>query len=204
MMRMRTLFKHGERGQAIILVALLLPVLLGMAGMAVDIGSYASERRTLQNAADSIALAAAQELPDQTAATAAGQQWATRNNIPLTELSLEYSGSTSTVPTVRAIISTQHEFSFVKALGIDSRPVSGRAAAIKASFAGGSGIVPWTIKEETQNAAVLGEIVVMKYDSNNGAERQLWRNSHRRLGRERVSGLGYVWHRHTCMRRERR
>ena len=58
-MRLRTLFKRGERGQAIIIVALLLPVLLGMAGMAVDIGSYASERRTLQNAADSIALAAA-------------------------------------------------------------------------------------------------------------------------------------------------
>ena len=102
----------------------------------------------------------------------------------MSELSLQYSGSTSTVPTVRAIISTQHEFAFVKALGIDARPVSGRAAAIKTVIRGGSGIVPWTIKEETQNAAVLGEIVVMKYDANNADTGNFGAIRHRRLGRQ--------------------
>jgi hypothetical protein len=145
--------------------ALLFPVLLGMAGMAVDIGSYASERRTLQNAADAIALAAAQELPDESAATAAGQQWATRNNIPLSEVSLQFSGGTSTVPTVRATIATQHEFAFMKALGVNSRGVGARAAAVKVSFGGSSGIVPWTITEATQSAATLGDVVIMKYDA---------------------------------------
>ena len=166
-MRVPQIIKKGQRGQTIIIAALLLPVLLGMAGMAVDVGSYASERRNLQNAADSIALAAAQNLPDQSAALSAGQQWATRNNVPLSEVTITFTGSTSTVPTVRATITTEHEFAFMKALGVNSRSVSGRAAAIKTSFAGGSGVVPWTITEATQNASVLGEIVVMKYDANN-------------------------------------
>ena len=61
----RKLLRRRERGQVLMMAALLLPVLLGMAGMAVDVGSYASDRRQLQNAADSIALAAAQELPDE-------------------------------------------------------------------------------------------------------------------------------------------
>ena len=37
--------KRRERGQVIMLVAGLAPVLLGMTGMAVDIGTYAGHRR---------------------------------------------------------------------------------------------------------------------------------------------------------------
>ena len=113
-MRLFQFLSRRERGQVLMIAAVLFPVLLGMAGMAVDVGSYASERRNLQNAADSIALAAAQELPDESAATAAGQQWATRNNVPLSELDLQFSGSASTTPKVRAVITTQHEFAFMR------------------------------------------------------------------------------------------
>lgn len=167
-MRLFQFLSRRERGQVIMIAAVLFPVVLGMAGMAVDVGSYASERRTLQNAADSIALAAAQELPDQSAATAAGQQWATRNNIPLSELSLQYSGGASTTPKVRAVITSNHEFTFMRALGIESHSVAGKAAAVKVSFGGSSGVVPWTITEDTQLAAALGQQVVMKYDADGG------------------------------------
>ena len=69
MTKLRSLIaKVGERGQVAMIAAGLLPVLLGMTGLAVDVGSYMSERRQLQNAADSIALAGAQELPDEDAA----------------------------------------------------------------------------------------------------------------------------------------
>ena len=79
MMRVFRFFKRSvtEGGQVIVLAAVALPVLLGMVGMGLDLGSYASERRSLQNAADSIALAAAQGLPDESAAQSAGQQYAT-------------------------------------------------------------------------------------------------------------------------------
>ncbi len=50
-----------ESGQALILFALGLVVLLGMAAMTIDVGLAYVERRTLQNAVDSAALAAAQD-----------------------------------------------------------------------------------------------------------------------------------------------
>src|SRR5688572_8207420 len=49
--------ESDERGQAIVLVALSLVVLLLFAALAVDGGRFVSERRYLQNAADAAALA---------------------------------------------------------------------------------------------------------------------------------------------------
>jgi len=54
--------RAGERGQALVLVALFLTSLLGMAAVAVDVGRFYTERRFLQNSADSAALAAANAL----------------------------------------------------------------------------------------------------------------------------------------------
>ena len=73
--------RRSESGQILMMSAVLLPVLLGMTGMAVDVGGYASHRRQLQNAADSIALAGARELPDPNDSRDAALDWAARNNI---------------------------------------------------------------------------------------------------------------------------
>ncbi len=54
--------RAGERGQALVLVALFLTSLLGMAAVAVDVGRFYTVRRFLQNSADSAALAAANAL----------------------------------------------------------------------------------------------------------------------------------------------
>ena len=51
--------RRSQRAQAIVLVALMLAVLLGFLGLAVDSGRLYVERRQLQTAADSAALAAA-------------------------------------------------------------------------------------------------------------------------------------------------
>ncbi len=157
----------NERGQVIMVAAVTLPVLLGMAGMAIDIGTYASDRRQLQNAADSIALAAAQELPDESAALEKGREWATRNGISLGDLTLTINTSTGsgTAPYARATITRDHQFAFMPMVGIDEKSVSSRATAQKVSFGGSSGIVPWTITQATQDAAVMGAEVVMKYDA---------------------------------------
>src|SRR5262245_9490545 len=50
-------------GQALVLVALAMPMFFGFVGLAVDGGKLLVERRSIQNAADAAALAAAQELP---------------------------------------------------------------------------------------------------------------------------------------------
>ena len=51
-----------ERGQMLVMIALLTTALLGLVGLAVDTGFHFVERRQLQNAADHAALAAAYEL----------------------------------------------------------------------------------------------------------------------------------------------
>lgn len=53
---------HGESGQVLVLLGLTSVVLLGFAGMAIDVGRFYSERRFLQNAADAAALAGARAI----------------------------------------------------------------------------------------------------------------------------------------------
>lgn len=158
----------GERGQVLMITAGILPILLGMAGLAVDYGSYASERRDLQNAADSIALAAAQELPDQGDAESVADDWAARNGIDLDDVTVTVSGG-SVEPQVRVVISRPHSFTFMRVLGIDERNVGARAAAGKFSFGAAAGVVPWSITQNTVDNSPPGTIVTMKYDSNGGS-----------------------------------
>jgi len=68
-----TQHNNGERGQVIVLLALLMIVLLGFAGLAIDGGNVLTQRRRAQNAADNAALSYAlkrnQGQIDSTAAT---------------------------------------------------------------------------------------------------------------------------------------
>lgn len=161
---MFTFLKRRERGQVIVMAALLVPILLGMTGMAIDIGTYADKRRDLQNAADSIALAGAQDLPDEDAAIDAAEAWAAKNNIDLTQLTVTVSGGT-TAPKVTVEVAKNHDFQFVKIVGITNKNVGARAAAVKVSFGGGSGVVPWSVTQATVDASGNGDLVVMKYDA---------------------------------------
>lgn len=163
---MKKLVAGRERAQIVVITALLLPILLGMSAMAVDIGSYANERRQLQNAADSIALAAAQELPDQAAAEAVAATWADKNNIDVADMTVTVTGGT-VEPKVRVTIDRSHEFAFIRALGIDAADVGATARAGKFSLGGGAGVVPWSITQDTVNNSAPGDLVVMKYDTNN-------------------------------------
>jgi len=60
-----------ERGQVLVLAALLATALLGLIGLLVDAGSFYAERRQVQNTADEAALAAAHELDYGSTVTAA-------------------------------------------------------------------------------------------------------------------------------------
>lgn len=61
-LRGKPLGSAGSRGQVLVLFALGLVTLLGAAGIAFDAGRFLMERRSLQNAADAAALAAANSL----------------------------------------------------------------------------------------------------------------------------------------------
>ena len=80
--RLLLLVTHQERGQILILAALMTTVLLGLAGLVIDSGVYYAERRQAQNAADEATLAAAYELSyggGVAAATAAALDYAAAN-----------------------------------------------------------------------------------------------------------------------------
>jgi hypothetical protein len=163
----RSRINRDERGQMLMIGALLIPVLLGMAAIAVDLGDYASHRRTLQNAADSMALAAAQDLPDGTAATASADAWAAKNNIPAGSYTVTITpqGAGNPNPKVTVFITRPHKFGIMQVLGVSEKDVHGRAAAIKTSSGGGAGVVPWSITQDTADSAPYGSPVVIKYDA---------------------------------------
>jgi Flp pilus assembly protein TadG len=160
-----------ESGQALMFAALLAPILLGMTGMAIDIGTYAGHKRHLQNAADSVALAAAQQMclttcADTSAARTAANQWASKNNVNASDMTLTFSGG-STAPKASVTINSNHNFAFMRIFGVNNKNVAASAAAIKASYGGGAGIVPWSVTGATLNGAISGSLVTMKYDANN-------------------------------------
>ncbi len=64
--RMKALVRRtrGESGQALVFVVVVLFVLVGMAALVIDGGSWYRAQRQLQRAADAAALAGAQELPN--------------------------------------------------------------------------------------------------------------------------------------------
>jgi Flp pilus assembly protein TadG len=156
--------RRRELGQILAISALLLPVLLAMAGMAIDVGTYAANRRSLQNAADGAALAAGQALPDSSAATAKAYEYTADHGIDPGDVTVTVSGGTTT-PTVRVSISRDHDFTFMAVVGIGSRSVGAAASAGKFSYGGGAGVVPWTVTDDMVNSSESGDEVTIKYDS---------------------------------------
>src|SRR5262245_49189091 len=68
-----------EAGQTIVLIAVLLPLFLGLGAIAVDIGYWYVIKKTAQDAADAAALAAARELPNAAVAIPTGEDYVHRN-----------------------------------------------------------------------------------------------------------------------------
>lgn len=157
-----------ERGQVLMMAALMLPVLLGMTAMAVDVGRYADNRTSLQHAADSIALAAARDLPNSSAANAAALSWAAKNGIDTSKMTVTVTGVTATNknPKVEVQINETHNFAFMPVLGIKNKGVGARAVAIKTSPGGTATLKPWMITEAAKASATPGALVTLKYDAN--------------------------------------
>jgi Flp pilus assembly protein TadG len=86
--------RRGERGQVLIMVALMMPVLLGMLGLVIDVGNAYAQRRFMQNAADASSLAAARYMAlSRSSATDGGVMAA------LTPLLASNGGGTLAAPT---------------------------------------------------------------------------------------------------------
>ena len=105
-----------ESGQVIVLFVLSLVALLGIAGLVLDVGTAWVEKRHDQAAVDAAVLAAAAELPESTsAATAAAQDYATRNERGAGLLAPSFSTAGTTNDTVTLTLKSTVQTSFARA-----------------------------------------------------------------------------------------
>jgi Flp pilus assembly protein TadG len=155
-----------ETGQALVLAAFVMVVVLGFAAVAIDVGLFLHERRELQKAADAAALAGAQELPYSPGdAQQKAQEWATNNGIGDGELeSIEVSTTYVADDTITVQVQRDVPFIFARVLGFTSDTMRADATARVGSPAEVGGLVPWGVLDE---AIDPGEPTVLKYDAKN-------------------------------------
>lgn len=162
--------RREESGQVLVLGVLFIGVLAGAAAMAVDAGSFMSHRRSLQNHADAIALAASQGLPSAGDARALANSWAAKNGVDIDTMTVTITQQnlpSEPNPKVKVDLTADHDLTFMSVLGMNSAEVSATATAIKTSPGGGSGLMPWSVLAEIKDDASPFESVVLKYDANN-------------------------------------
>ena len=72
--------RNSESGQALVFTALALVVLIGFAGLAIDMGVLRYQKRILQSAADAAAIAGASNLASSSGGVTTGAQNASATN----------------------------------------------------------------------------------------------------------------------------
>jgi Flp pilus assembly protein TadG len=121
--RQRARLTH-DAGQTLPLIVIFMVVVLGMAGLAIDLGDGYFQRQQVQNAADAAALAGAMEIPTgswQSAATT----YAAKNDKPSDVVSASYNGTDTVTVTVTRSVPTY----LLSLLGKSSITVSATASA---------------------------------------------------------------------------
>ncbi|HEY8491026.1 MAG TPA: Tad domain-containing protein [Dehalococcoidia bacterium] len=154
---------RGERGQVLVLTAITFVALLGMTGLATDVGMLMKTRRDLQNAADAAAFAAVQELPgchNRTAAEGAAVQWVEKNH-PVAEPAKQISVTVDNsggypCDTVRVTVRDTSNVFFLRALGVASPEVDATAAARITSLQGTNRLMPWGLTRDNSDCLNTG------------------------------------------------
>ncbi len=162
--------ERGERGQIMMVAALFITIMAGGAAMAIDVGSYVSHRRSLQNDVDAIALAASLNLPVGESAHSAANEWASKNGVDINSMTvtvIQQNLPGEPNPKVRIDVEVEHSLTFARVLGLDTKSISVTATAIITTPAGGAGVSPLSVTQAALAGATLGEEVTLKYDANN-------------------------------------
>lgn len=157
--------RSGEKGTAVVLVALALTGLLGMVAMVTDFGQYYLWENRLQAMADAAALAGVQELPDHpgTAASVAEQYLTANGAGVLTEKTISVAADNRAI-TVE--LGQDVNFAFAPILGVEKSRVKVRSVARVAPVKAMKGLAPLAVKQQNfvfgqeyslKNAAGEGE-----------------------------------------------
>lgn len=139
---------RSEQGQTLVLGAVFMPVLIGMAALVLDVGVWLRADRQAQGAADATALAAAQALPaDPVEAVRAGLEYAGRNGAPLADGIRLQTGRVANDTAVVEVSRRVPGF-FSKAIGIDSVRVRARAVARATGLVESRGAAPIAVDRQ--------------------------------------------------------
>jgi Putative Flp pilus-assembly TadE/G-like len=133
----------NQRGQSLVLSVLFLTVLIGLAAIVVDVGSWYRADRKLQANADAAALAGAQELPaDRAAAEAAALDYAATNDGGLEAKNVKF--RTTNIPNDTIEVTTDRPAPgfFAQLFGRSSVDVRAKAAARAGVLASATGAAP--------------------------------------------------------------
>ena len=137
---------RDESGQAVVLSAVWMVVLLGMAGLVIDVGSWYRAQRNLQADADAAALAGAQELPADTAtAGAMAKSYAQKNGYTLTGAGISFSGVTTPNDSITVKVKDPAPTYFTKLFGINSVDVAAQATAKSDLLGAARWVAPITV-----------------------------------------------------------
>lgn len=126
-------FIKSNKGSTMVLFALMLTALMGCGALVIDIGRVSLEKSKLQNAIDASALAAVQDLPDTTKATATANEYIQLNGYSPSDIIITFSSSNTTINITGA---KKVDYTLAKVLGFDSTTVNTIAAAEKGSPGG--------------------------------------------------------------------
>ncbi|MGB2875331.1 MAG: pilus assembly protein TadG-related protein [Gaiellaceae bacterium] len=121
---------RSDTGQATVLTVVFLVVLLGMAALVLDIGSWYRADRATQSTADAAALAGAQALPYNTGnATTLALQYADKNGSGLSASDIAISNGVGPDDTIQVYVHRPASGVFTKLFGVNSVTVGSRATA---------------------------------------------------------------------------
>ncbi len=117
-----------DRGQATVLTLVFLVVLLGMAALVLDIGSWYRADRAAQSTADAAALAGAQALPETGPAATLAQQYAAKNG-SLGSGGIAFSSKLTSNDTITVTVKRPAPGFFSKLFGVKSVTAGAHATA---------------------------------------------------------------------------
>ena len=121
---------RSSHGQATVLTVVFLTVLLGMAALVLDVGSWYRAKRAAQSTADAAALAGAQALPyDTGSANTLALQYANKNGGGVGSGDITISQGTSANDTIRVHVAGNSNGVFSKLFGVDSVSIGASATA---------------------------------------------------------------------------
>ena len=152
-----------ESGQSIVMIAMSLVVLCGMAAIAVDIGRVSVERGQLQNAADAAALAGAAALPTATTAKSQAVLYAGINGVSAadTTATTPFGGNASKI---EVVCQGTVDYTFARIFGLTSTQVTVRSVAEKKGVTGPFGYAIFSgstldlMQMSSQNLTINGSV----------------------------------------------